>query len=296
MVKYGLYGLWRNSWLSITAVSIMVITLLILSSLLVLSQLANVSAEDLRNRVDISVFFQDNVDEVKIQEIKADFGKIEEIQSLAYIPADQALSEFKARHQKDPLVQQTLDALGENPLQAMIVIKAKSLDDYPVIYKQLLRSRFEPLITKINYEDVSSLIETLQKITGGIQRVGAVIAGVFGLVAVLVIFNTLRLTIFNRKEEIEIMRLVGASNSYIRGPFLIEGILYGLIGTIFASILFFPVLKFSTPWITKFFQLDLPASTYFHSGYWQIIAIQAASGIILGVISSIIATRRHLKV
>lgn len=260
-----------------------------------LNSLATLSAENLQNRVDISVFFEQEVTQEQLQTIKTEFETFPEVANARIITAEEALERFRTRHQNDPLVEATLEELGENPLQASLVLTARELDQYPVLFQQLQRSRFQPLINTINYEDNRGLIETLDKITSGIRTFGIVLTLIFGFVAVLVMFNTLRLTIFSRREEIEIMRLVGASQAYIQGPFIIEGMFYGLVATIIAAAIFYPALSTSAPAIERFFGLDFSAGQSLQSQFWMIALYMLLIGILLGVISSVIATRKYLK-
>lgn len=281
--------------MTLSAISIMTITLLTISVLLVISQLTSLSAKNLEDRVDISVFFDEEVSTEKLQEIKQDFEQLDEVRSIKVITAEEALNRFQERYKDDPLVQQTLNELSQNPLQASLILTANNLDQYPVLFQKLQRSRFEPLIDKISYEDKQTLIETLKAITAGIRTFGIVLIIVFGAVAVLVMFNTLRLTIFSRKEEIEIMRLVGASNSYIRGPFLIEGVFYGVLATLAASIIFYPLLATAAPYIEGFFGIRLSEGAHFVTSYWQLVLIQFGIGVLLGIFSSVVATKKYLE-
>lgn len=295
VIKYGSLNLWRNRWLSITAVAVMTITLLVLSTLLIINQLSASSAQNLRDRVNVSLYFYEDVSVSQVSEVKAELDKMEEVKSIRFVSADEALENFKRDHANEPDIQASLKEFEKNPFPQSLIISAKELNMYPILYEKVQKSRLMPLIKKIDYENSRELIQRLEKITSGIRNLGVVLTLVFGFVAVLVMFNTLRLTIFSRREEIEIMRLVGASNSYIRGPFLIEGIFYGLAATVIASILLYPVLRTSGPAITRFFQFDASSAGYFSGGFWQIILIQMAAGVFLGVLSSIVATKRHLR-
>lgn len=296
ILKYGFLNLWRYRWLSATAIAVMAISLLVTSSLLLLNQLAVFSAQDLRDRVDVSLFFFPEVGEEKIMGVKTEFEKLDEVKSVKYISSEQALADFKDSHKNDPLIQKSLEELEKNPLQASLAVVAKDLTLYPVIVQQINNSRYQPLIEKINYDDSQGLIDTLQRITSGLRNFGILLASVFGLVSILVMFNTLRLTIFSRREEIEIMRLVGASNGYIRGPFLIEGVLYGLAGSAIAGLILYPALLASVPVIRRFFDLDLPRDSFLTGHFWVLLLIQTGLGMVLGVVSSLIATKRHLKI
>lgn len=274
----------------------MTVSLLVFSSLLILNQLSIFSAQNLKDKVDVSLFFDKEVPDAKIAEMKTEFEQLEEVKSVRYISAEQALEDFKSNHADDPLIEQSLQLLETNPLQAALVVTARELDLYPVVMQKIQHSRFQPLIQKINYEDSQGLIQTLDKITIGLRTFGILLACVFGFVAVLVMFNTLRLTIFSRREEIEIMRLVGASNRYIRGPYLVEGLLYGLMGSLLAGLLLYPALALSLPYVRYFFGIELPQDSYFRGGFALLILIQSLVGAVLGMVSSIIATKRHLRI
>ena len=296
ILKYGLQGLWRNGWLTLSAVSIMTITLLVLSTLLVINQLAGLSAQNIQDRVNISVFLSSDVTREKLVEVKEEFENFEEVKKVILITAEQALENFKKVHEGDQLIEETLAQLEENPLQPSFVITAKELDLYPVISQKLNRSRFISLFESVNFEDSRDLIARLEQITSGIRNFGVILIAVFGLVAILVMFNTLRLTIFSRREEIEIMRLVGASNAFIRGPFIVEGMVYGLLATIIATAVLFPIFLSIEPRINMFFGFDLGAATLFSSDFWKLILLELVVGVGLGVISSVVAMKKYLKI
>jgi len=296
IIRYGILALWRNGWLTLSAVVVMTVTLIALSSLIVVNQLAELSADNLQNRVSISVYLQEGTTDEKLDEVKEGIESFEEIRSVNTITSAQALEDFRKKHQDDDLIQASLDEFGEdNPLLPSLVIVAHELDFYPIISQKLNRSRFYQIFHHINYEDNRELIERLDGVTAGIKAFGIAITAIFGFIAIAVMFNTQRLTIFSRKEEIEIMRLVGASNSYIRGPFLVEGIVYGLIATLVSSGILYPVMRAVEPKINLFFELDLSAGTFL-SEFWLLVLIQLAVGVALGVISSVIATKKYLKV
>ncbi|MDP2933217.1 MAG: permease-like cell division protein FtsX [bacterium] len=296
IIKYGLLNFWRYRWLSTTALLVTTISLLVFSGLLAINQVATITAQSLKSKVNISVFFSKDVTSETIKEITAEIEKIDEVRSTKYISAEQALADFKSRHADDPLIQKTLDQLKDNPLESSLVVSAKELDQYPVVISKLERSRFQPLFKSINFADNQKLIDILQRVTRGIRNFGFLLVALFSSVSILVMFNTLRLTIFSRREEIEIMRLVGAFNWYIRGPFILEGVLYGLFGTIIASALLFPAMRLLSPQIMHFFGIPLDAGTYFSWGFWKLGLLQLGFGVALGIASSIIATRKHLKI
>jgi cell division transport system permease protein len=188
-----------------------------------------------------------------------------------------------------------LAQLDFNPLAASLNIKARDSTQYASIVQFLENNKFRSIIDKIDFYENKGVIERIQKISGGIRDWGLAATLILAVIAVLVTFNTIRLTIFNQKQEIEIMRLVGASNWHIRGPYLVEGGLYGLFAALAALAIFYPVVFFVSDKISSFAP-DINLSSYFFGGIAQIFLLVIFLGIFLGVTSSFIAIRKHLKV
>jgi cell division transport system permease protein len=234
--------------------------------------------------------------EDKILTIKDSISKDPKVREVRYTSAVQALQEFKERHQNDPLIQQSLNELSENPLPAALNIKANALEDYPAVAEALKNPDYAEFIDRVNYEDNQSIIERLSKILNFIITIGIALVLVFSVIAVLVIFNTITLTIYNRKEEIEIMRLVGATNWYIRGPFLTEAFLYAFLATVISSALFLPVFTSVLPKIALFVN---PEITFFNQNilnFWYLSIIMLVIALLLASASTFFAVRKYLKV
>jgi cell division transport system permease protein len=246
--------------------------------------------------VDISVYFKIGLNEQQILNIKHDVETDSRVKSVDYVSADEALADFKNRHQNDATITQSLNELNDNPLPASLHIKAYNLEDYPAISNKLNDPQYRDFIAKVNFDDNRSIIDRLAKILKFIITFGVGLIVIFALIAVLVIFNTITLTIYNRKEEVEIMRLVGATNWYIRGPFLTEAILYSLFATIIAGLLFIPVFTKILPKIALFVnpQLTLFSQNVFN--YWYLIILMLAVSLLLAVFSTLLAIRKYLKI
>ena len=296
ILRNGFLNFWRNFLLSIAATTIMVITLFIISSLLILSTLANFSLATLKDKVDISVYFKSSTSEQTIGQIQKQLELLPEVRTVTYIPPVEAREKFKQLHKDEPLLLESVQEFAddENPFPASFAIRVKNLDDYAKIIALFQNEKFDPFVKKIT--DKRDIVDRLRQITNGIQNLGMALTAIFSLVTILVMFNTIRLTIYNRREEIEIMRLVGASNAFIRGPFIIEGILYGVAGTLLTSLLLYPVLFILTPRISGFLELDLAQAGHFSLNFWGLLGLQAALGVTLGIISSVIVIRKYLKI
>ncbi len=297
LIKSGFTNFFRNIWLSLAATSIMTITLFTISTILVLSTLASLALANIQGRVGVTAYFNKQTSEREILNVKAELELMPDVVSVEYIPNTIALDKFRELHKNEPLLIETLDNFNasENPLPNTLAIRASNLESYSQIAENLKSDRYKPYFDKI--KDNNKVIDRLSNITTTIKNFGLVLATVFFLVTILVMFNTIRLTIYNRRQEVEIMRLVGATNWYIRMPFIIEGVMYGLIATFITSGIMFAVLYFKAAEVQNWF--DLGASiggSLTQTLMIQIVALNLIIGIGLGVVASSIAMRRYLRI
>ncbi len=296
IIKTGFVNFWRNLWLSAAATMVMTITLVIFAVLFLMFALTSYSIKTIQNTVDISAYFKVGLDESQIMKIKNDLQNDPRIKQIVYTSQQQAFDEFKARHANDPLIQESLNELTENPLPATLNIKTYKLEDYPGVAQELEGANYKDFISKVNFEDNRVVIDRLGKILRFIITFGAALVAVFSIIAILVIFNTITLTIYNRKEEVEIMRLVGATNWYIRGPFLTESLLYAIGSTVITSLLFIPIFTQVLPKITAYVN---PQLNVFHTNlfnYWFLVLMLFVVALLLAVISTLLAIGKYLKI
>jgi cell division transport system permease protein len=260
------------------------------------------SLKELESKVDVNVYFTTTAPDADITALKTRIEALPEVAQVEYLDRKQALERFVERNKGNALILQSLEEIGDNPLGAVFNIRAYSPDQYAGIVEYLnkqndnvLGGSGSSIIDSINYYDNQKIIDRLSSLTTGVRKIGIFIAIILILMAALVTASTIRLAIYNSRQEISIMRLVGAGNSYIRGPFVIEGILYGFC----ASLLSLAILYPATLWVTKItanFFLGIDLVHYYISNFGQILIILLASGIILGMFSSFLAVRRYLQV
>lgn len=291
----GLTNFRRNIWLASASTLIMTITLIILSVLTLLFVITNSSVTTIKERVDISAYFKNGLAESQIFVVKDQLEQDSRIEAVRYVSADEALEQFKTNHQNDPLLLESVGELSENPLPATLQVKAYNLEDYPAIAELLASDRYTSAIEKVNFEDNRVLIDRLNSLLTFIITIGIILIGVFSAIAVLVIFNTITLTIYNRKEEVEIMRLVGATNWYIRGPFIIEALIYSILATIITSALLFPVYTGLLPKISVYLTSSGTTFTGNMTIFAGLVLIQLVIAFILSTISSLLAMRKYLR-
>lgn len=295
IIKYGWQGFLRNGLLSVSTVSIMILAAVVFEGLILFNILSGSAIESIKEKIDISVYFQSNTPEDAILNIKKSLENLDEVKDVEYVSRDRALEEFKLLHASEETVQQTLEELETNPLLASLNIKAKSPDQYKVIASYLETADLKNLIEKITYAQNQVVIERLISLIRTFKTGGLTLTIFLAFLAVVVTFTTIRLAIYSNSDQIGIMRFVGASNSFIRGPYVFEGIMYGIIAGAFSFLLFVPFINFIAPHITNFIpSMDLKA--YFISHFFRLFVYQLLFGIGLGIVSSIIAVRRYLHI
>src|SRR3989344_3591859 len=306
--RAGLINFWRNGFVSVASILVMSITLFVVGSLVFNNALLQSSLDDLKNKVDINVYFITTASEEDILTFKKTIESFPEVALVGYVSRDEALVQFKARHEDDQLILQALDEVGENPLNASLNIKAKDPAQYGSVadfLKQnpLMSQEGTPLIDKVNYSQNKAAIDRLNDIISSSRKSNLARTLVLILASLAVAFNTIRLAIYVTREEISVMRLVGASKTYIRGPFIVVGLIYGLVSALLAIIAFYPITYWFGPlfypfpvFLTKDVVSELHLFQYYISNFVQIALIIVGCGLALGATSSFLAVRRYLKV
>lgn len=295
IISSGWTNLRRNSFMSFGATGVMALALLVFSGLIVLNFFTDQVVSFLDEKVDVSVYFQNGAKEDQILKIKSDLEELGNVKTVNYVSQQQALEDFKNRHRNDQLIQDSIAELEANPLQASLNVKAVDPSQYASIVQFLEGNALKTVIDKISFYENETAINRIRGISNTFSRGGLGVTLLLAMVAVLVTFNTIRLTIYNKKEEIEIMKLVGATSWHIRGPFLVEGGFYGLFASLLTLAVFYPVVYFISNKLLSFAP-DINLFSHYLGNIGQMFFLVVGAGLLLGVFSSFIAIRRHLKV
>ena len=298
IIKAGFINFTRGGLVSFAAVLVVTITLSVITSIIFFQAVLHFSLNVIKDKVDVTIYFNVNAPEDKILLLKESLLKLPEVADVSYVSADEALRLFRERHANDYPTIAALDEIGVNPLGAYLNVKAREISQYESIANFLksdntLSLGATSIIDKVNYHQNKIVINRLNTIMYGGQKLGFLITFLLIIISIIVTFNTIRLTIFISKEEIGVMRLVGASKMRVRGPFMIEGAIYGIIATILTLLLFWPFSAWLGRTMTGFLGFNI--YNYYISNLFQIFAILLLSGIILGVISSFLAIRKYLN-
>jgi len=301
IARSGFFSFWRNGFVSLSSVLVMIITLFVITSTIFLGAILNASLQEIKSKVDINVYFVRTAPEADILALQKALEVLPEVKvPVEYVSREDALADFRQKHQDDQFTLQALDELGENPLGASLNIRAKEPSQYEGIAEFLkskgaLTENGTTIIDKINYYQNKTAIDTLTKMINSANRLGFILTLFLVLVSILITFNTIRLAIFMSRDEISVMRLVGASRMYIRGPFIVSGAIYGVVSGFITLTLFFPI----TLWLgnaTAEFFVGLNVFSYYISNFAQIFLIVIFSGAFIGALSSFLAVRKHLKI
>ncbi len=295
IIKYGFQGFWRNGLLSVATIVVMVLTLIVFESLVLFSVVTNTAITSLQDKIDISAYFKTTAPEDEIIKIERSLKALAEVKSVEYLSRDKALEIFEERHKDDPTISKALAELGDNPLSASLNVKAKDPKEYGVIAAYLENDQFKSIIDKVTFSQNQLAIERMIKIADTANLVGIVVTIALALLALIVTFNTVRLAIYSNREEIGVKRLVGASNSYIRGPYLVEGVLYGSVAAAMVFAVGIPMLHLVNPYAAVFIP-EMNLLAYFYGNFFGLFGYTLLLGIALGTISSSIAITRYLKV
>lgn len=300
IITAGLRGFYRNRTVSLSSIFILTITLSIITAFFLFRAIFDFTLDQIREKVDVRVYFTQDATESQISDVKAKLMGLTQVKSVTYTSREQALADFKTKHEGDQLTLQALDELGTNPFGASLAVVAKDTSQYEAIASQLtsgsgLLGDAASSVDKINYYQLKDSIDKLNSIIGWTNTVGFWLSVVFVLMSCMIVYNTIRLAIFVYRDEIAVMKLVGASNMFIRGPFIVEAILYALVATIVTLAFYFP----ATIWVTKktvFFFEGMNIHTYYINNMPQLLVLLLASGVLLSVVSSLLAVRKYLKV
>ena len=298
IIKAGFLNFKRSGIVSWAAVLVVTITLSVITLIIFLQAVLHFSLNQIKDKVDVTIYFTVNAPEDKIMLLKSSLEKLPEVAQVSYTSADEALKLFRDRHSNDYPTIQALDEIGDNPLGAYLNVKAKEVSQYENIANFMksdntLSSGSLSIVDKVNYHQNKLVIDRLNTIISGAQKLGFLVTLILVIISMIITFNTIRLTIFISKEEIGVMRLVGASKMHVRGPFLIEGAIYGIIATIITLAIFWPATAWLGRNMTDFLGINM--YDYYLSSFFQIFAILLLSGIILGIISSFLAIRKYLN-
>ncbi|MDP2648729.1 MAG: permease-like cell division protein FtsX [bacterium] len=299
IARYGLIGFVRNGFVSLAAVMVMTITLFVVAWLMIAGAALTSTLTQLTEKVDVTVYFTTSATEEHVTQLQQSLENLPEVSSVLYISRDQALSIFQSRHQDDQLTIQALEELGENPFGAALEVRAKQTSQYEAIAKYLeaqqsAQTDSGSVIDKVDFYQNKTAIDKLTNIIDTSRQLGLGVALILAFSSLLIAFNTIRLAIYTARDEIGVMNLVGASHWYVRGPFVVAGVLYGVLSGIIVLAILYPLTAWLGPGSEAFLG-SFNVFTYYVTSFPTLFFVILGSGIGLGALSSYLAVRRYLR-
>lgn len=299
MVRYGVNNFSRNAWLTIAATAVMTITLLIIFTTVVARDVLLQTVQTIQDRVDMTVYVESDAEEKAVRDVAAKIENLATVRSTAIVTPDQARDQFIEENSADP---QSLNSLNNSDPRFPWRLRIKMVDINDTAELQKFVDEDKSLQDIISQDEPPSFAgpqrTAIERIGGWVSfadRAGIIAGSVFVIISSLIIFNTIRMAIFNRREEIQMMKLIGAERSFIRGPFVVEAIMYGFIAAILATVLGVGAVYGAQDMLTSQGVAIADTAAWLVTYSPFVLLVMMAVGALIGVISSLFATQRYLK-
>lgn len=298
LIKFSLQNFIRNIWLSVVTITIIVLTLFSVTTLVFVSAITNESIKIVKSKVDVSVYFKPTVSQEEIFTVQTNLQALPYVKEVKYVSKADALAKLRAQYQDSPLILESIKELQTNPLGDTLVVGARQTADYQKVIDLLNATpQYAALIDNQSFADNRYIIDKLEKLSGQIKGVVWAITIFFALIAVAVIVNTIRIAIYTHRDEVAIMKLVGASNTFVRGPFLGEAVMYAFIGTVITIGLTYLAVSFSDPYVRGLLgQTNFSLLAYLGNHFFAIFLTEFAGMLVFALTATAVALSRYLKV
>lgn len=296
VIKFSFQDIFRNIWLSLVTLIILILALFTVNMLLVVKVVGDTAVSAIKEKIDVNLFLKSTSKEEEILALKANLEKLSEVKEIEYVSKADALERFREKHSDNAQILDSLRELGTNPLTPTLVIKPTSLDDFDNLINRLNAIDNE-IIESRNFANYKLILDKINGITKKVSDAALFLSSLFVFITLLVVYNSVRVTIYTHKQEITIMRLVGASRGFIQMPYLLSGVFYALLGVIAVALLFYPFLSLLQPYLEAFFvgyNVDLPA--YFYGNVFLIFGTQFIGASLVNMIATLFAVRKYSKV
>lgn len=293
--KLGIKTFKRNPESTTTCVFVLIIVISLITSLYLFQAVSGFLINSIEEKVDVSIYFNENSSEEEIEKISEELSLMSAVESVRYVSEEEAFQNFQERHKDNPVLMESLNELGLNPFLASLNVKAFDSSQYDKIINSLDNNEYDSSIYKVDYYEKKPILENLFSIKSQINRVGIILSIGLGLVAILVALNQIHLSFYTSKQEIGIMRMVGASNLFIKGPFMVQGIVIGGVSALITFFLFLLVILIFNSGIQSSLG-GFNLLSFYTQNFFLILGIQLFVGIGIELIGSSIAIKKYLKV
>jgi cell division transport system permease protein len=296
-IKFAFQSIFRNFWLSFVTTSVFLLTLITVNAVLLMNVVGQATIHSIESRVHVDIYLKKGTSPDTQAAIRGYLTGLAQVKEVIAVPADEALVDFKAKHADDPDILAALEEIGSNPLGDTLRVSARSPADIPFILKAVNTPEFAPHIEETGQSDYEQVVKSLTSLGDKVRYGGLIVAGFFAVIALLMVFNTVRVAIYVHRDEIAVMRLVGAHDWFIRAPFLIEGIIYSFVATVVVAGLMYGLLKVWQPAINAFFTgVDLDLLGFYYQKGPVLFLLEFLTLSFLSMATAFMAMRKYLKI
>lgn len=299
LIKHALQHFYRHLWLSLVTITLMTLSLISITFLIALNVLGDQALAQVKEKINLSIYLKPETTKVQVEEFRTEIEAFPQTQEVKYTSPEEALEVFRERHQDNPALIKSLEELDKNPLGGTFIIKANTLEDYSSLLTNLEKSSYNNLVQEKekNYQEAQLFINKLSSFSNQTQQIGIIISLIFLAIAALVVFNTIQMATYTFRDEISIMRLVGASSFFIRTPFLLKGVFCAFLAWCLTISIFWFGLSFFQPYLQEFFGMtNFDLLRYFKTHFFSTFGLELGLLILLTLISGSLAMRKYLRV
>ncbi len=296
IIKFSLQDIFRNIWLSIVTVTILLLALFSINTLITVRLISDSTVSAVKEKMDISLYIEAEATEDKILELKNQLAQSPRVKEVIYVPKEQAIESFRAKYANNPAVLAAIKELGRNPLSPSLTVIPADFNESNLLINEL-RVIDSPIIESRDFTDNTLILEKINAVTKRVNEVGLFIISIFVLTSLLVVYNAIRVAVYTHRQEIEIMRLVGASNQFIHLPYIFSALVYSLVSVLLIIAIFYPFLTLLQPYLEAFF-VDSRVSllSYFLDNFFLIFGAQFLVVLTINSIASLLAVRKYSRV
>ncbi len=296
IVKFSFQDIVRNIWLTIVTITILLLALFSINTLATVRLISDNAVAAVKEKIDISLYLKPETAESEIIALKNKIAASAKVKEVVYTSKQSAIESFRAKYANDPTVLAALQELGRNPLSPSLTVIPKNFDESNLVINDL-KMLDSSIIESRDFSDNSAILNKINSITKRVNEVGLVLIIIFVLTSLLVVYNTIRVTIYTHRQEIEIMRLVGASNSFIFMPYVFSALVYALVSVLIIISIFYPFLTLLQPYLETFFMgYNVNILSYFVDNFFLIFGVQFLAVLVINVIASLFAVRKYARV
>lgn len=296
IIKFSFQDIARNIWLSIVTITILILALFSMNMLFTVKLVSQNAVTAVKNKINISLYFKADASEAAILDVRQKVEAMADVKSSTFISKNTALDNFRTNNKNNPEILNALKELGKNPLSPSLIIVPRDFDNSGSLITSLKMLESDAIESR-DFSDNSDILEKINFITSRVNEVGMFLIIIFVLTSLLVVYNAIRVAIYTHRQEIEIMRLVGASNFFIYMPYLFSAFIYALVSTLIVVTSFFPLLTILQPYLEVFFtDYSVNILTYYVENFASIFGIQFLAVFGITLVASLLAARKYAKI